>query len=75
MFPNRDSGGRISVAEDGTFRIAAVNESDAGTYICEALNTKGQVSAKAKIRVVGQYLCLFCEWFLPFLLSIYIQIC
>ena len=70
MFPNRDSGGRISVAEDGTFRIEAVNMTDAGIYTCEALNTKGQVSANAKIKVVGQYLLLILNQMTNFLSSL-----
>lgn len=52
MFPHRDYG-RISVTEDGSLRIQAVVDSDAGTYICDALNTKGQSSASAFLKVIG----------------------
>ncbi|KAK3587010.1 hypothetical protein CHS0354_016990 [Potamilus streckersoni] len=50
MFPNRENG-RYSVAEDGTFRIERAQKSDEGTYICEALNTRGQASAMVRIEV------------------------
>ena len=53
MFPNRDSG-HYSVAEDGTLRIESVNETDAGVYICEALNIRGAAYASAKVEVKGQ---------------------
>ncbi|XP_053372877.1 roundabout homolog 1-like [Mercenaria mercenaria] len=53
MFPNRDSG-HYSVAEDGTLRIEAVNDSDAGVYVCEALNTRGAAYASAKVEVKAE---------------------
>ncbi|XP_060573508.1 roundabout homolog 1-like isoform X3 [Ruditapes philippinarum] len=53
MFPNRDSG-HYSVAEDGTLRIEAVNETDAGVYICEALNIRGAAYASAKVEVKAE---------------------
>lgn len=55
MFANRDSG-HYSVAEDGTLRIEAVNDSDAGIYVCEALNTRGAAYASAKVDVKGRCL-------------------
>ncbi|WAR04203.1 ROBO2-like protein [Mya arenaria] len=51
MFSNVDSGHHF-VAEDGTLKISLVNDSDAGVYICEALNTGGAVTASAKITVI-----------------------
>ena len=49
MFSNTDH----FVEEDGTLKITSVNESDAGVYTCEALNTGGAVTASATIRVIG----------------------
>ncbi|XP_053377334.1 fibulin-1-like isoform X2 [Mercenaria mercenaria] len=50
MFPNEDYGHYV-VAEDGTLHIEAANDSDAGVYICEALNTRGTAYASAKLDV------------------------
>ncbi|KAK3587014.1 hypothetical protein CHS0354_016993 [Potamilus streckersoni] len=50
VFPKRESG-RLSVAEDGTFRIENVLSSDEGEYTCVAYSSKGESKASARIIV------------------------
>jgi len=52
MFPNQDHG-RMTVTEDGSLVIEAVQKQDGGEYICKGLSAAGSAYAKAKLEVRG----------------------
>ncbi|XP_044227558.1 roundabout homolog 2-like [Thunnus albacares] len=53
LFPNQPTQGdsRVSVSMNGELTISAVQRSDAGYYICQALTVAGSIMAKAQLEV------------------------
>ncbi|KAM7374101.1 hypothetical protein PAMP_006778 [Pampus punctatissimus] len=53
LFPNQPTQGdsRVSVSTNGELTISAVQRSDAGYYICQALTVAGSIMAKAQLEV------------------------
>lgn len=53
LFPNQptQADSRVSVSMNGELTISAVQRSDAGYYICQALTVAGSIMAKAQLEV------------------------